>query len=86
MSDGAYWANTPEVQEKLKTALAQPKAEAISIFTSGTRQGNYIPNLNFVSRLQNLNNPSLVLKNIEFKETHNEMATPTFEAFIDAMH
>ncbi len=86
LSDGAYWANTPEVQEKLKTALAQPKSETMSIFTSGTRQGNYIPNLNFVSRLQNLNNPSLVLKNIEFKETHNEMATPTFEAFIDAMH
>jgi enterochelin esterase-like enzyme len=86
LSDGAYWANPPETQEKLKAALAQPKAETISIFTSGTRQGNYIPNLNFISRLQSLNNPTLVLKNIEFNETHNEIPLPTFEAFIDAMH
>lgn|GEM_PF-1751305 len=85
LSDGAFWANPSEIQEKLKTALAQPKSETISIFTSGTRQGNYISNLDFVNRLRSLNNPSLVLKNIELKETHNEMATPTFEAFIDAM-
>lgn len=85
LSDGAFWANTPDIQEKVKVALSQPKAETISIFTSGTRQGNYLPNMNFVNRLQSLNNPSLVLKNIELKETHNEMAPPTFEAFIDAM-
>lgn len=86
LSDGAFWANPPEIQEKVKAALAQPKTETISIFTSGTRQGNYIPNLNFVNRLQSLNNPTLDIKNIELKETHNEMATPTFEHFIDAMH
>ncbi len=33
LSDGAFWANPPEIQEKLKTALAQPKSEKISIFT-----------------------------------------------------
>ena len=86
LSDGAFWANPPEIQEKLKTALAQPKSETISIFTSGTRQGNYIPNLDFFNRLQSLNNSTLDIKNIELKETHNEMATPTFEAFIDSMH
>ncbi len=86
LSDGAFWANPPEIQEKLKTALAQPKSETISIFTSGTRQGNYITNLDFVNRVQGLNNSTLDIKNIELKETHNEMATPTFEYFIDAMH
>lgn len=86
LSDGAYWANTPDVNAQLNKNLAKPKSETISIFTSGTRQGNYISNLDFINRLQSLNNPSLVLKNIEFKETHNEMATPTFEAFIDAMN
>lgn len=86
LSDGAYWANTPDIKTQLHKNLAKPKSVPISIFTSGTRQGNYISNLDFVNRLQSLNNASLVLKNIEFKETHNEMATPTFEAFIDAMH
>ncbi|HOY21570.1 MAG TPA: alpha/beta hydrolase-fold protein [Cellvibrio sp.] len=86
LSDGAFWANSPEIQEKVKSALAQPKSETISIFTSGTRQGNYITNLDFVNRVQSLNNSTLDIKNIELKETHNEMATPTFEYFIDAMH
>ena len=86
LSDGAFWANPPEIQEKVKAALAQPKSETISIFTSGTRQGNYITNLDFVNRVQSLNNSTLDIKNIELKETHNEMATPTFEYFIDAMH
>lgn len=86
LSDGAFWANPPEIQEKVKAALAQPKSATMSIFTSGTRQGNYITNLDFVNRVQSLNNSTLDIKNIELKETHNEMATPTFEYFIDAMH
>jgi hypothetical protein len=86
LSDGAYWANTPDIKAQLSRNLAKPKSAPISIFTSGTRQGNYLSNFDFVNRLQSLNNSSLVLKNIEIKETHNEMATPTFEAFIDAMH
>ncbi|GGY83762.1 hypothetical protein GCM10011613_30830 [Cellvibrio zantedeschiae] len=85
LSDGAFWANPPEIQQQLNVALTQPKSETISIFTSGTRQGNYIPNLDFVKRVQSLNNPTLDIKNIELKETHNEMATPTFEHFIDLM-
>ncbi|MFO1389367.1 alpha/beta hydrolase [Cellvibrio sp.] len=85
LSDGAFWANSPEIQQKVKASLAQQKAEKISIFTSGTRQGNYMPNLNFVKRLQALNNSSLDIRNIELKETHNEMATPTFEHYIDSM-
>lgn len=86
LADGAYWANPQGTREKLKDNFAQPKTEKVSIFVSGTRQGNYLSNLDFFSRLQSLNNPSLELKNIELIETHNEMATPTFEAFIDAMH
>jgi len=86
LSDGAFWANTPDVKAQLNKNLAKLKSAPISIFTSGTRQGNYLSNMEFINRLQSLNNPSLVLKNIEFKETHNEMATPTFEAYIDAMH
>lgn len=85
LSDGAFWANSTEMQQKVLTSLAKPKAEKISIFTSGTRQGNYMPNLNFVKRLQALNNSSLDIRNIELKETHNEMATPTFEHYIDSM-
>lgn len=86
LSDGAYWANTPQVQEQLKNSLSQAKPEKISIFLSGTRQGNYLPNLDFFNRLQALHNPSLELKNMELKETHNEMATPTFETYLDAMN
>jgi hypothetical protein len=82
LSDGAYWANSPAVRENLKRNLSQHKTGKILIFTSGTRQGNYISNLDFFNRLQGLHNPSLELKNIELKETHNEMATPTFEAFL----
>lgn len=86
LSDGAFWANTPQIQEQLKTNLAQPKNGTISVFTASTRQGNYPFNNAFVARLQSLNNPTLVLKNIELKETHAEMGTPTFEAYIDQLH
>ncbi|MET0356965.1 MAG: hypothetical protein ABW044_09310, partial [Cellvibrio sp.] len=86
LSDGAFWANPPEVQQELTVSLLQPKTENISILTSGTRQGNYLSNLDFINRLKSLNNTSLDLQNIELKETHNEMATPTFEHYIDAMH
>lgn len=86
LSDGAFWANPPEVQQELTVSLLQPKTENISILTSGTRQGNYLSNLDFINRLKSLNNTSLDLQNIELKETHNEMATPTFEHYIDDMH
>ena len=85
-SDGFFWANPPEIREKLKTTLAQPKSETLSIFTSSTRQGLYVANSIFMHELQSFNNPSLVLKDIEFKETHTELPTLTFEAFIDAMN
>lgn len=86
LADGAYWANPPEIREKLKHNFSQPKAEKVFVFGSGSRQGNYLSNLDFFNSLQSFNSPSLELKNIELKETHYEMATPTFEAFIDAMH
>lgn len=85
MADGAFWANTPEVVSSATRALTKPKAEKIAIFTSGTREGNYIPNLLFVNRLKALNNPSLEIQNIELKVTHTEMPTPTFEHYIDAI-
>ena len=86
LSDGAFWANAPEVQQSLKESLLQTKAKKISIFTSSTRQGNYLSNLNFVTRIKSLENVSVELRDIEFKETHNEMATPTFEYYIDLMN
>ncbi len=86
LSDGAFWANPPEIQQNLKASLSQSKAEKMSIFTSSTRQGNYLSNLDFVTRLKSVNNASLELQDIEFKETHNEMATPTFEHYIDVIN
>lgn len=86
LGDSAFWANSPDIREQLKNNLSQPKSGNISIFTSGTRQGNYISNLDFVNRLQGLHNPSLSIKNVELKDTHTEIATPTFEYFIDAMN
>lgn len=85
IADGAFWANPQGVRNALKTNLAHAKAEKISIFGSGSRQGNYLSNQDFFARLQSLNNSSLTLTSIELKETHTEMATPSFEAFIDAM-
>lgn len=85
MADGAFWANTPEVVSSATRALTKPKAEKIAIFTAGTREGNYIPNLLFVNRLKALNNPSLEIQNVELKVTHTEMPTPTFEHYIDAI-
>lgn len=85
MADGAFWANTPDVASGATSALTKPKGEKISIFTSGTREGNYISNMHFVNRLKALNNPSLEIQNIELKFTHPEMPTPTFEHYIDAI-
>lgn len=85
LADGAYWANTPDVFGSVNSALAKPKSEKISVFTSGTREGNYIPNMLFVNRLNALNNPSLDVRNLEFKLTHTEMAAPTLEHYIDAI-
>jgi predicted alpha/beta superfamily hydrolase len=84
-ADGAFWANPPEVREKLKTTLAQPKAEKISILTSSSRQGNLLGDVDFIKSLKDLNNSSLNIQNIEPKLTHEEMATPTFEHYLDAM-
>lgn len=85
LADGAFWANTPEVASSATRALTKPKGEKIAIFTSGTREGNYIPNMLFVNRLKALNNPSLEIQSIELKVTHTEMPTPTFEHYIDAI-
>lgn len=85
LADGAFWANTPNVASGAIGALTKPKAEKITILTSGTREGNYIPNMLFVNRLKALNNPSLEIQNVELKYTHTEMPTPTFEHYIDAI-
>ena len=85
LADGAFWANTPDVANRAIRALTKPKAEKITILTSGSREGNYLPNMLFVNRLKALNNPSLEIQNIEFKVTHTEMPTPTFEHYIVAI-
>ena len=85
LADGAFWANTPDVANRAIRALTKPKAEKITILTSGSREGNYLPNMLFVNRLKALNNPSLEIQNIEFKVTHTEMPTPTFEHYINVI-
>jgi predicted alpha/beta superfamily hydrolase len=84
-ADGAFWANPPDVREKLKSTLAQPKAEKILILTSSSRQGNLLSDQDFIKSLKGLNNASLDIQNIELKLTHEEMATPTFEHYLNVM-
>lgn len=82
LSDGAFWANSPNETQAVFNALKIEKDLPIDVYLSGSRQGNYLVNLNFYDQLVALKSKNVRIENLELPVTHTEMAPPTFTYYL----